>query len=115
MGKAFAGLATMPRVFAAAAGDGGEGNPMMTLLLYLGFFAVVMIIMVYLPQRRKDKKAKELLASLQVGYNVTTHSGIVGRVVNIKDDVVTIQSGIERTQLEFKKWAIKDIDKPLEA
>ena len=116
MGKALAGLAAMQRVFADSAdGGGAEGNPMFTLLLYLGFFAVVMVIMVYLPQRRKDKKAKEMLASLKVGYTVTTHSGIVGRIMNIKDDVITIQSGVERTQIEFKKWAIKDVDKQIEA
>ena len=116
MGKALAGLAAMQRVFADSAEAGGsEGNPLFTLLLYLGFFAVVMVIMVYLPQRRKDKKAKEMLASLKVGYGVTTQCGVVGRILNIKDDVVTIQTSIERTQIEFKKWAIKEVDKPIEA
>ena len=116
MVKFLASLATMPRVFAAGAAAAEEGgNPMPTMLLYVGFIAIVMVVMVYLPQRRKDKKAKEMLSALKVGYGVTTHSGIVGRIMNIKDDVVTIQSGVERTQIELKKWAIKDVDKPLEA
>ncbi|MDR3120576.1 MAG: preprotein translocase subunit YajC [Clostridiales bacterium] len=115
----------LPFVFGAvgAAADSGAVDPaaagglasFLPLLGYLAFFGVVMYLMVYMPQKRKDKKAKELLNSLQVGYRVTLHSGIVGKIVNLKDDVVTVESSVERTQIEVKKWAIKDVDKPVEA
>ena len=107
---AFAGAA-----FAEAGAEGGGSGGIITIVGYLLFFGVIMYLMVFLPQRRKDKKAKELMNSLQVGHRVTTHSGIVGKVVNIKDDVVTVESGVERTQIEVKKWAIRDIEKPIEA
>ena len=96
---------------AAEAGLGG----FVPIIGYLLFFGIIMYLLVFLPQKRKDKKAKELMNSLQVGHRVTTHSGIVGKVVNIKDDVVTVESGVERTQIELKKWAIRDVDKPIEA
>ena len=101
----------------AAEGEAGAegGGGLITIVGYLLFFGVVMYLMIFLPQRRKDKKAKELMSSLQVGHRVTTHSGIVGKVVNIKDDVITVESGVERTQIEFKKWAIRDVEKPIEA
>ena len=95
--------------------DDIAGGSMLPIVGYLLFFGVVMYLLVFLPQRRKDKKAKELMNSLQVGHRVTTHSGIVGKVVNIKDDVITVESGVERTQIEFKKWAIRDVEKPIEA
>jgi len=94
--------------------EGGLGG-FLPIIGYLLFFGAIMYLMVFLPQKRKDKKAKELMGSLQVGHRVTTHSGIVGKVINIKDDVVTVESGIERTQIEFKKWAIRDVEKPIEA
>jgi len=96
------------------AAEGGLGG-FLPIVGYLLFFGAIMYLMVFLPQKRKDKKAKELMSSLQVGHRVTTHSGIVGKVVNIKDDVVTVESGVERTQLEIKKWAIRDVEKPIEA
>ena len=99
---------------AAAPGDMGAGG-LLPIIGYLLFFGAIMYLMVFLPQKRKDKKAKELMNSLQVGHRVTTHSGIVGKVVNIKDDVVTVESGVERTQIEVKKWAIRDVEKPIEA
>ena len=99
----------------AGAADAGAGGGLLPIIGYLAFFGIIMYLLVFLPQRRKDKKAKELMNSLQVGHRVTTHSGIVGKVVNIKDDVVTVESGVERTQIELKKWAIRDVDKPIEA
>ena len=98
----------------ADAAEGGLGG-FLPIIGYLLFFGVIMYLLVFLPQKRKDKKAKELMNSLQVGHRVTTHSGIVGKVVNIKDDVITVESGVERTQIELKKWAIRDVDKPIEA
>jgi len=101
---------------APVAPDGGGGlGGLLPIVGYLVFFGGIMYLLVYMPQKRKDKKAKELMNSLQVGHRVTTHSGIVGKVVNIKDDVVTLESGVERTQIELKKWAIRDVDKPIEA
>jgi len=100
--------------YADMGGEGGLGG-FLPIVGYLLFFGAIMYLMVFLPQKRKDKKAKELMGSLQVGHRVTTHSGIVGKVINIKDDVVTVESGVERTQIEFKKWAIRDVEKPVEA
>ena len=100
---------------AMAAGDEGGAGGFLPIVGYLVFFGAIMYLLIYMPQKRKDKKAKELMNSLQVGHRVTTHSGIVGKVINIKDDVVTLESGVERTQIELKKWAIRDVDKPIEA
>ncbi|NLK87990.1 MAG: preprotein translocase subunit YajC [Clostridiaceae bacterium] len=79
------------------------------------FFAVVMYFLIFLPQKKRDKKAKEMLDSMQVGNQVITIGGISGKVVNIKDDEVTIETGVERAKINFKKWAIKEVIKPVEA
>lgn len=74
----------------------------------------LMYLMLILPQKKKEKKTKELLNSLQVGWNVTTIGGLVGKIVNIKDDEITIESGIEKSKLLIKRWAVKDVVKPVE-
>lgn len=75
----------------------------------------LMYVMLILPQKKKEKKTKELLNSLQVGWAVTTIGGISGKIVNIKDDEITIESGIEKTKILVKRWAIKDVAKPVES
>lgn len=74
----------------------------------------LMYVMLILPQKRKEKKTKELLNSLQVGWAVTTIGGISGKIVNIKDDEVTIESSVEKTKILVKRWAVKDVIKPVE-
>lgn len=75
----------------------------------------LMYVMLILPQKRKEKKTKELLNSLQVGWTVTTIGGISGKIVNIKDDEITIESSVEKTKILVKRWAVKDVIKPVEA
>lgn len=74
----------------------------------------LMYLMLILPQKKKEKKTKELLNSLQVGWSVTTIGGLVGKIVNIKDDEITIESGIEKSKVLIKRWAVKDVVKPVE-
>lgn len=74
----------------------------------------LMYVMLILPQKKKEKKTKALLDSLQVGWAVTTIGGICGKIVNIKDDEITIESGIDKSKILIKRWAVKDVVKPVE-
>lgn len=74
----------------------------------------LMYVMLILPQKRKEKKTKELLNSLQVGWTVTSIGGIYGKIVNIKDDEVTVETSVEKTKIVVKRWAVKDVVKPAE-
>lgn len=96
----------------AAAAPGGS---LLLTVGYLLFFVVIMYLLIFLPQKRRDKKAKELINSLQVGNNVVTIGGVAGKVINIKDDEVTVETSVEKTKMNFKKWAIKEVIKPVES
>jgi preprotein translocase subunit YajC len=89
----------------------GQFGPILSMVL---IFAVMYFILI-LPQKRKDKKMREMLSSLQVGNNVTTIGGLMGKIINIKDDEVTLETSIEKTQVKLKRWAIKEVERPVEA
>lgn len=84
---------------------------LLPLILMFGLMYVILIV----PQRKREKKTREMLNSLEVGNKITTIGGITGKIINIKDDEVTIETGIEKTKVQFKKWAIKEVEKPVEA
>ena len=44
---------------------------------------------------------------LRIGDEITTIGGIVGRVVNVKDDVIIIETGADRNKMTLKKWALQ--------
>lgn len=90
-------------------------NQTVFFILYIAFFIGIMYLLIFLPQKRRDKKNKEMLNTLAVGSNITTIGGITGKIVNIKDDELTIESGIENTKILVKRWAIKDVERPIEA
>jgi len=87
---------------------------LVTFLPLILLFAVMYFIII-LPQKRREKKTKEMLDTLVVNDKVTTIGGVNGKVVNIKDDEVTVETGVLKTQIVFKKWAIKEVHKPVES
>ena len=64
-------------------------NEIITLLPLITVFVIFYVIL-YIPQRRRQKKHKEYVENLKIGDNVITDSGIYGRVVNIKEGKVTL-------------------------
>ena len=75
-------------------------NEIITLLHLLTVFIIIYVIL-YIPQRRRQKKHKEYVENLKIGDNVITDSGIFGRVVNIKEEKVTLV--VKKGEIEILK------------
>jgi preprotein translocase subunit YajC len=97
------------------AGSGTAGG-IGLILANVAPFALMIVVFYFLlirPQRKKDKENKQMLASLKVGDNVTTIGGICGKVIAVRDDVLTLEVGADKVKLVFERWAIRDIDRPI--
>ena len=75
-------------------------NEIITLLPLITVFIIFYVIL-YIPQRRRQKKHKEYVENLKIRDNVITDSGIYGRVVNIKEDKVTLV--VKKGEIEILK------------
>ena len=94
----------------AAGGGLGSWTLIIMLVLMVGLFLVMSI-----PQRKREKKVKEMLAGIKPGDRVRTIGGIYGTVTSIKDDVVTLSVGPDKARLVFARGAIATIeDAPVE-
>ena len=71
---------------------------------------VVFYFLLIRPQRKKDKEAKAMLDNLKVGDRICTIGGIYGTIVKIKDDVLTVEVGEQKTQMVFARWAIRNVE-----
>ena len=90
--------------------QGFMSNGGMLILLMIALFAVMII-----PQRKREKKIKDMLANLKPGDRVRTIGGIYGTITAIKDDVVTISVGPDKVRLVFIRGAIASVeDSPVE-
>ena len=84
-----------------------------TYLKTIGTFAplVILVVLFYFmlirPQRKRDKAEREMRSSISIGDEISTIGGFIGKVVNIKDDVLTIETSSDRTKLRVYRWAIR--------
>lgn len=84
-------------------------------MLFPILILVVMYAVMILPQKRKEKKLRQTIDSAIVGDQIVTIGGLAGKIVNIKDDEITFETSIERTKVTIKKWAVKDVIKPIQS
>ncbi|HYE80768.1 MAG TPA: preprotein translocase subunit YajC [Clostridia bacterium] len=58
------------------------------------------------PQQKREKATQAMRKSVQEGTEVVTIGGIYGKVVNAKDDILTIEVGSDKVKLRVARWAI---------
>ena len=82
-----------------------------SLFFTLALMLVLLYFMIYRPQKKQEKKDAAMRAALEIGDQVTTIGGIVGRVVAIKDDTFVLETGADRVKIRFAKNAISSVEK----
>ena len=98
--------------FLSATGSASMTETLFTLLPMI-LIIVFMFILIYLPQKRQDKKDAAMRSSIEIGDKVTTIGGIVGIVCAIadKDDTLVSETGSDRTKIRFRRSAISSVEK----
>ena len=95
---------------AAATATAGVGE-MLGMILPLVLMFVVFYFLLIRPQKKKDKKVKEMLAALKNGDRVCTIGGIYGTITSIKRTIPSSCSvGRDNVKLVFARWAIRNVE-----
>jgi len=90
------------------AGPLGSGS-WMTLVM-LGIVVVIFYMFIYRPQKKQEKEVSAMRNSLEVGDEITTTGGIIGKIISIKEETVMIETGNDKTKIRLLRSAIKNID-----
>ena len=83
-----------------------------TMIIWLVVMVLVFYFLIIRPQKKREKQERELRNSIQPGDEIVTIGGFIGRVLSVKDDTVTFETGAARTKLTVKKWAIQTRTSP---
>lgn len=78
------------------------------LILPIGFL-VIFYVFAIRPQKKKEKQIKEMRSSLKVGDEIITIGGITGKVLKVKEDMITIEVGSAKTKLEMTRWSVGSV------
>jgi len=89
---------------AMQAQDGGG----FSLLVMMMIFIVFMYFMVWRPQSKRAKQQQNLLGSLSKGDEVMTAGGMIGKIVKINDQYISI-SVSENVELPFQKSSVVSV------
>ena len=73
-----------------------------SLFFTLALMLVLLYFMIYRPQKKQEKKDAAMRSSLEIGDQVTTIGGVIGRV---------LETGADRVKIRFTKTAISAVEK----
>ena len=90
---------------------GGLLSMLPMLLIMIGVF----YFMIIRPENKRKKEAEEMRGNIKNGDKITTIGGIVGKVVDVKEDKFVIETGADQVRIEFAKWALSTNETAAEA
>ncbi|MBQ7982786.1 MAG: preprotein translocase subunit YajC [Clostridia bacterium] len=94
----------------AAATDVNTTGSMLGMILPLVLCGVIFYFFLYKPQKKQEKEAQDMRDNLQVGDEITTTGGIIGKVVSIKDETMVIETTRDATKIRMLKTSVRSVD-----
>ena len=85
-----------------ATAAGGMTSTIIMLVMMMAVFYFMLIR----PENKRKKEAEEMRSAVKTGDKITTIGGIVGTVVNVKEDKLVIETGADQVRIELAKWAM---------
>lgn len=81
------------------------GGGLSSILMMVAMIAIFYFLLIR-PESKRKKEAEKMRSSVKVGDEIVTIGGIVGKVVNVKDDHFVMETSADQVRIEFAKWAI---------
>ena len=96
-------------LFLTATGTDNSGS----MLITFGLMAVLFVVFYFFgirPQKKQEKETAQMRNNLQVGDEITTIGGIIGKVISIKDETCVIETSRDGTKIRILKTAVSRVD-----
>ena len=81
----------------------------MSIILIVVMFVALYFFMIR-PQKKQEREINDMRNNLQVGDEITTIGGIIGKIVSIKEETLMIETGHDRTKIRILKTAVRQVD-----
>ena len=84
----------------------GQGSSSSMMWIMIVAMLAIMYFLTIRPQRKRQKEQQTMRDNIQVGDEITTIGGIMGRVVTVKEDALIIETGADKNKLKISRWAV---------
>ena len=82
---------------------------MLVLMLAISYFMLIR------PENKRKKEAEQMRSSVKKGDQITTIGGVIGTVVDVKENNIVLETSADQVRIEFAKWAISSNETATEA
>jgi len=89
----------------------GMASPLLMMVLMLAIFYFMLIR----PENKRKKEAEQMRSSVKKGDKIVTIGGIVGTVVDVKENKIVLETGADQVRIELEKWALSSNETAAEA
>jgi preprotein translocase subunit YajC len=72
------------------------------MLVVLALFYV----MIFIPEKKRKKQYGDMISALKVNDEIMSKGGIMGRIINIQEDYIILETGTERARIKLAKTGI---------
>jgi len=83
-------------------------------LIMIAVMFVALYFFILRPQKKQEKQVKDMRDSLQVGDEITTIGGLIGKIVSIKDETLVMETSRDGTKIRILRSAVRCVDVPAE-
>ena len=90
---------------------GGMASPLIMMVAMLAIFYFMLIR----PENKRKKEAEQMRSAVKKGDKITTIGGIVGTVVDVKENNIVMETSADQVRIELAKWAISSNETAAEA
>ena len=81
-----------------------------TIIMLVALIVIFYFFMIR-PEKKRKKKQEDMRNGLTVGDTITTIGGIVGKIVNVSSDYITIETSEDRVRMQLAKWSVSTVGK----
>ena len=88
------------------AAEGAATGSMMSGVVMMVAMLAIMYFMLIRPENKRKKEAEQMRSSVRKGDKITTIGGIVGTVVDVKENNIVVETSADQVRIELAKWAL---------
>ena len=85
--------------------DAAAGGMMSTVVMMVAMLGIFYFMLIR-PENKRKKEAEQMRSSVRKGDKITTIGGVIGTVVDVKENNVVVETSADQVRIEFAKWAI---------
>ncbi len=101
----FDSILLMAQSASGTPGTGTTGSSTTYIIMMVVLVGVMYFLMIR-PQKKRQKEEQEMRQSLEIGDEIITIGGIVGKVVTIRENDLIIETGSDRNKMKIERWAV---------